>query len=790
MRLPPFHFLEANYFKISFPLLSKQELNTLPARAFQNLADACANKGKLARNILPVILFVGILALVIRWACHYFKSVEMPQAPQAAPLPTQLSPMAAQYLQWFKEVTPKNPDASRKSIARNHDILMEASIRYGQRIQRWASECSVQLTYEDPLYKDLQEQFVHYIYTAFLPQEKAEQQACFARASEAFSADLNNVIEPFFTSPEHEAEVRMLLLKKQRQPLPLAKRVVEALSNLSNKVDAKEMEQLKQAVQAGDEPGVIHLLTQLTRAYNQECLQRLKVKLGKIVGPEKAEALLANGSCVSTPIRLGLQMITPNEEKYILKRAKEIKQQHDLAELGLDKLRLLLLQNFPVSAKTVETHLGIKNLEKLPHELRDRFRAMLNRAAVHAELSNKGVLKRGRSEEIQVLTALGLTTPEAHVEHEKQVRVVLDLHFRELLANNLEELPVAHFHDQLQAMAFNEKMQRMNIPENRWENLKQAIAGFRGLQKLLLTTYKPEKGIQTLPVNPEFLARFPKKGKLLAQGKDELYATAAEKMAESFFEAYKNELLPLLDLPTATFKQELSKLFKAYVQAPTTEEYFKESNFEQVYESEVAFYRHFLGPETQVVEYSQGEEGKGTILGKGVCRAKTFLVAEQLLKNPEKPLTDLGIDSITPAQRVMQATYSQNFHRVRKEGENHTLMPKRILDKHRLVEKDTFSGDSVDSLIAHLKEFLKTHEAVSVEMHSPDGSHIIYIRHEKEPNRVIFYDSNHFGAENKTAGFAWLEQGLRLLMASDWSTAYLFKVKELTKKQSPQPVAN
>lgn len=721
--------------------------------------------------------------------------------------------MTQKYSQWFKEAANKSQESiDQERVEKNYEAIVFRCTVYGQSLLRWAKEWDIPLKPQDKIYQDLLDQFIQYFYEQAVPHDAEKLRKTLEKDPEDFAAQHLAVMDFFFISSEHKALVKMLVLKFQAHKQsegnqgPVTKLQATIFGKMTD-IMSLVPKKTKGAEDAGEE-GVKALLCDIARLYNEQQLEELNDKVKEALGVNKDIAARVLDKLIRSEYRLGLSLVDEPYKEYLLNKAIELKDEFEKVDYDLDNL--LFAQKCPTSGHVLFSRLPAVETETSQGSgIRNQYNMTVNRAFLQAQLKNQLGYFKDKNIEDKILEALGF--PTVTETNEREAVEVIHALMKAMLDNNEHsKTTLANLRDLLDKLAFEARMSTIGITGQKCDEFRAVVRVFKQIRSDNENILFKNAG-NLIPNKEKELRealekKFPRAFKELQKTYEGLLKNEAELTALYFIKKQKELIQNGSNLDLEAYEKALieeKKKFNFRLQK-------RVSDIRKILESQTDFYKHFLGPEVNVIPYAQGQEGEGTTLGSGICRAKTFDVDRRLIKNPLAEISRLDIDTSTSMHRYMHATYKIQFKQGR---ENYFLFPDQFLEQHGLDE-ELLDGNinTIEEVLEKLRPYYESlqdrNPAVSLsftigvpeddsklpeteeekEKDEKLPAHIISIRFDKKNNRFILYDSNHLIAELKGTqespptweeGIKWLEESVKLLMKTYISRLGRFYIKHL-----------
>jgi len=769
-----------------------QEVSKVPLAAIASgfSAVAAGSYASVALTLsVPLVAAVAALAfivtkLIIFLLQQIFKSSQ-PQ-PQQQPLemlpfieatkPPQrekaaLPAMVKIYMDWFREAAPKPADKV-DIYNSNMDQIADRAIEYGNTIKSWAEEWGLSLSDDHDVLSALQTDFLDYV---------SKNCPDLTIPLESFGIVVEATTRPFF-SPEQKDKVRRLLepyIQFKPQPLRQEELQQNYVATLQLAGKDNQVEELSP-----------EMMLALVRNHNRLQVAKLTSDLEKIVKDHPQfksipQEVVARGCLVPPSVWEGRVLYSQEIETLIENKLHAL-----IAAKGqLSQLRNILNQDKYTAVEEI-VHAKLPTLKVLREadpiaakELIDEYRILMNRAVLNTQISNKNQFYDGRENEIEVLKALDIDVTRYDDDLSRQAASMLFMQLSHLQSpSKLKNFEVAKFREQIKYMAFQERMRLLKVPEEQHAHLYTLVKAVGTIEAKLTETYhKKMDQIVEVPLSDAFKAKLPRTAARFSKEKEDYFKQMVKVYAQLFFREFKEHLLPALKNNDMTFNVMLDRYMETYISGDTCGNAFNHRRVERFLEQKINFYNLFLDA-SDIVEYEQGEEGEDSILGDGICWGKALDVDYQLLKDPEKKLSELSVPTANSHHRFLQATHIVN-HMVGKYEVHHGVKKRLGIKQERhapVVGIENF----ILSLRTQYEALQASNPSFMIYIMKPGVyGHAVEIRFDVKLNRYIFFDANHGAFESKH-GTPWLEEILRQVANHDWPDATHFAVEHLTNENA------
>ena len=553
-------------------------------------------------------------------------------------------------------------------------------------------------------------------------------------------------------------------------------------------------------LQGGDEKSKLLSLSRFIKnskkLENGKTLAALKEDLTQIVGAQLAEECSKDPDIIGLDVLENRALLTKERHQLVVKKVKELHKDVASIKEALPELKKELKAHLPCTEEMVhKMHPEFSGLPliggKTGEDLIQEYNGIINQALIEAEIKLKR-RHRGGATEKNVLQNLGYKINGAYDNLDIAKEAMTSI-YQKLSKKGEITKPTTEFRENLTHLATMMRYQLAGVPETTCMAVHAVIEKVHSLDstltQLMVTPFKElkESHYNSLDLLQNNL---PKASQKMQAKKKHLLTLEKNARRNDFVKGLK----PLLhkNLNSDELELELNRRCEAFAESVRSNPNVDEDAIESALAPNFEFNRLFLKPGVNVVEYSQGEEGLGTVLGTGVCMMMCFELDKELIKDPGMTFETLHLDQIDPEVRYNQAMYkllilNQQIYTC--------AIPEPVLKKSNM-RQEPFSAmraatlENIERMFAKIQdqseELQENNPALEIGFSYKDGGHALFIRFDKDRGRYIFRDPNFLTAEYMTddpeKGMDWLKQILNVLLLKLYPETATFAATNIIPK--------
>lgn len=561
---------------------------------------------------------------------------------------------------------------------------------------------------------------------------------------------------------------------------------------------ASSVKALALELQGGDEKAKLLSLSRFIKnskkLENEKALTSLKEALRQIVGVELAEECSKDPDIIGLDVLENRALLTKERHQLFVKKVKELHKDVASIKEAFSELKKELKAHLPCSEEMVQKmHPEFSGLPliggKTGEDLIQEYNGIINQALIEAEIKLKR-RHRGGAPEKNVLQNLGYQINGAYDNLDIAKEAMTSIYQRLSKKGEITK-PTAEFRDNLTHLATMMRYQLAGVPEKLCMAVHAVIEKVQSLDntltQLMVTPFKALKERHNNSL--DLLQNTLPKAYLKMQAKKKHLLTLEKNARRNEF---VHGLKPLLhtNLNPEEIEIELDRRCEGFAESVRLNPNVDEDVIESSIKPNLEFYRLFLKPGVKVVEYSQGEEGLGTVLGTGVCMMMCFELDKELIKDPATSFETLHLDQIDPEVRYNQAMYKLL---ILNQQIYICAIPELVLKKSSMHQEifsamQTANLENIELMFAKIQEkreeLQEANPALEIGFTYKDGGHALLIRFDKDQGRFIFRDPNYLTAEYMTAdsekGMAWLKKILTVLLLKLYPETAAFAATHIT----------
>lgn len=614
------------------------------------------------------------------------------------------------------------------------------------------------------------------LFTALLPVSIVLSLLGFALSK--LSSSYSRMYGIYLSCHKHEEAQRLILpgersLLEELHQIPLTTQ--QAAFAASAKALALELQGGNERARLFTVSNFIHNARKLE---NEKAMSLLIDDLTKIVGAELAEECSKDPAIIGEDVLKNIALLTKARRSLIVKKVKELHKDVASIREALPQLKENLKNHLPCSETIVQKlhpefsglpQIGGKTGEVLINE----YNAIINQALIEAEIKLKRRHRGGALEKI-VLQNLGyeIGGDYDNLDIAKEAMTTI---YQRLSKQGEITKPTAEFRDNLTLLATMMRYQLAGVPTHLSMAVHRVIEKIQDLDvtlsDLMVTPFTNFKVI-----NGNFLSliqnKLPKAYQRMQIRKRYLLTLEKNRFRNEFVQGLKPLFTSGLD--PDHLQNVLYEKCADFIETARSDPHVDENAIEAALLPNLEFYKLFLNEGVKAVEYSQGEDGLGTVLGTGVCLMMCFELDKELIHDPEAPFETLHLNQIDPEVRFNHAMYRLHF--IQKKDSS-SKIPEPVLKRSKLKQISfksmrTLTPHRIESMFAKIAEqedaLQESNPALQIGFEYKEGGHAVFIRFDKERGRYIFRDPNYLTAELLThdhqKGISWLKQVLSVLM--------------------------
>lgn len=524
--------------------------------------------------------------------------------------------------------------------------------------------------------------------------------------------------------------------------------LVEGVNQLvrSKQLDANDIKSLEEKI------------TGLRATINQQEIEDLRERLknNPKVKPEVMEDIMNNWALIGIGIQYNLDVMSEPHKLAIIEAAEKKSEIHEtLTHIQKDLEEHKIIPNITVVESKYKKLKGL--MGSFPDmTIEQRYKLILNKAKVEQEIAKRKLLKNAPEAETRLLDLLDFNPLPVDFEQAATTKLLKEM----LNSENLSSKSEVQLQNEIEEAEVVERLKARGLADpNQIENMRRLI---KAIPKLEQDLFKEINQIAENVISIDFLKGLPQAQNRLIQLRKDVAEDVAKTVIGGLLHTYKDDLKKDLNLSPDKFKK-YAKVFNVqYFLKPEMKDLIKKS-LEEGVEKELKFYKKWF-PDIKISSI-QGLTNNNEILGDGVCMAKCLRVASFEQKNPDLPITEIGIEKVTSKDRFNQAKYSKVFHDIStftsKVGEDikgRATVPEEILSDFGrskiewLVSAEAGSGKPIEDISDQFQQFFLypklseqlsiSHGVIFINIGGEGWGHALHARVDLDKKIFRFHDPN------------------------------------------------